>query len=49
MGADVPDAEIEAILSGLGFAPARSDVARVAPQNRPRPPGNAVARPGAEM
>jgi phenylalanyl-tRNA synthetase beta chain len=25
MGADVPDAEIEAILSGLGFAPARSD------------------------
>jgi phenylalanyl-tRNA synthetase beta chain len=28
MGADVPDAEIEAILSGLGFAPARSDAAR---------------------
>ncbi len=25
MGADVPDAEIEAILSGLGFAPVRSD------------------------
>ena len=25
MGADVPDAEIEAILTGLGFAPARSD------------------------
>jgi phenylalanyl-tRNA synthetase beta chain len=25
MGADVPDAEIEAILAGLGFAPARSD------------------------
>ena len=28
MGADVPDAEIEAILSALGFAPARSDAAR---------------------
>jgi phenylalanyl-tRNA synthetase beta chain len=28
MGADVPDAEIEAILNGLGFAPARSDAAR---------------------
>jgi phenylalanyl-tRNA synthetase beta chain len=28
MGADVPDAEIEAILSGLGFSPARSDAAR---------------------
>jgi phenylalanyl-tRNA synthetase beta chain len=28
MGADVPDAEIEAILNGLGFAPARSDSAR---------------------
>jgi len=28
MGADVPDAEIEAILSGLGFAPARSDAPR---------------------
>jgi phenylalanyl-tRNA synthetase beta chain len=28
MGADVPDAEIEAILPGLGFAPARSDAAR---------------------
>jgi phenylalanyl-tRNA synthetase beta chain len=28
MGADVPDAEIEAILAGLGFAPARSDAAR---------------------
>jgi phenylalanyl-tRNA synthetase beta chain len=28
MGADVPDAEIEAILAGLGFAPARSDEAR---------------------
>jgi len=28
MGADVPDAEIEAILTGLGFAPARSDAAR---------------------
>lgn len=27
MGADVPDMEIEAILSGLGFAPVRSDVA----------------------
>ncbi|HEX4643814.1 MAG TPA: phenylalanine--tRNA ligase subunit beta, partial [Candidatus Acidoferrales bacterium] len=27
MGADVPDAEIEAILSSLGFAPMRSDVA----------------------
>jgi phenylalanyl-tRNA synthetase beta chain len=27
MGADVTDAEIEAILFGLGFAPARSDVA----------------------
>jgi phenylalanyl-tRNA synthetase beta chain len=27
MGADVPDAEIEAILSGLGFAPARADAA----------------------
>ncbi len=25
MGADVPDAEIETILAGLGFAPARSD------------------------
>jgi phenylalanyl-tRNA synthetase beta chain len=25
MGADVPDAELEAILSGLGFAPVRSD------------------------
>jgi phenylalanyl-tRNA synthetase beta chain len=25
MGADVPDTEIEAILAGLGFAPARSD------------------------
>ncbi|HET6144918.1 MAG TPA: phenylalanine--tRNA ligase subunit beta [Candidatus Acidoferrales bacterium] len=25
MGADVPDAEIEAILAGLGFAPVRSD------------------------
>ena len=28
MGADVPDAEIEAILTGLGFAPARSDAAQ---------------------
>src|SRR6202163_623692 len=28
MGADVPDSEIEAILTGLGFAPARSDKAR---------------------
>jgi phenylalanyl-tRNA synthetase beta chain len=28
MGADVPDAEIEAILAGLGFAPARSGAAR---------------------
>jgi phenylalanyl-tRNA synthetase beta chain len=28
MGADVPDAEIEAILAGLGFAPARSDAGR---------------------
>src|ERR1700722_15662436 len=28
MGADVPDAQIEAILLGLGFAPARSDGAR---------------------
>jgi phenylalanyl-tRNA synthetase beta chain len=28
MGADVPDAQIEAILAGLGFAPARSDAAR---------------------
>jgi phenylalanyl-tRNA synthetase beta chain len=28
MGADVPDAEIEAILSGLGFAPERSDAPR---------------------
>jgi phenylalanyl-tRNA synthetase beta chain len=28
MGADVPDAEIEAILSALGFSPARSDTAR---------------------
>jgi phenylalanyl-tRNA synthetase beta chain len=28
MGADVPDAKIEAILAGLGFAPARSDDAR---------------------
>ena len=28
MGADVPDAEIEATLNGLGFAPARSDAAR---------------------
>jgi len=28
IGADVPDAEIEAILSGLGFAPARSDASR---------------------
>jgi phenylalanyl-tRNA synthetase beta chain len=28
MGADVPDAEIEAILAGLGFAPVRSDAAR---------------------
>src|ERR1700675_332958 len=28
MGADVPDAEIEAILAGLGFAPARSDATR---------------------
>jgi phenylalanyl-tRNA synthetase beta chain len=28
MGADVPDAEIEAILAGLGFGPARSDAAR---------------------
>jgi phenylalanyl-tRNA synthetase beta chain len=28
MGADVPDAEIETILAGLGFAPARSDAAR---------------------
>src|SRR4029077_9750299 len=27
MGADVPDAEIEAILAGLGFAPVRSDAA----------------------
>ena len=30
MGADVPDAEIEAILAGLGFAPMRSDAARSA-------------------
>jgi phenylalanyl-tRNA synthetase beta chain len=28
MGADVPDAQIEAILAELGFAPARSDAAR---------------------
>ena len=28
MGADVSDAEIEAILAGLGFAPARSDAAQ---------------------
>jgi phenylalanyl-tRNA synthetase beta chain len=28
MGADVPDAQIETILAGLGFAPARSDAAR---------------------
>jgi phenylalanyl-tRNA synthetase beta chain len=28
MGADVPDAEIEAILAGLGFSPVRSDEAR---------------------
>src|SRR5580692_852070 len=28
MGADVPDGEIEAILSGLGFTPLRSDAAR---------------------
>jgi phenylalanyl-tRNA synthetase beta chain len=28
MGADVPDPEIEAILAGLGFSPARSDAAR---------------------
>jgi phenylalanyl-tRNA synthetase beta chain len=28
MGADVPDAEIEAILAGLGFAPTRSGAAR---------------------
>jgi phenylalanyl-tRNA synthetase beta chain len=28
MGADVPDAEIQTILAGLGFAPARSDAAR---------------------
>ncbi len=28
MGADVPDADIEAILTGLGFDPARSDAAR---------------------
>jgi phenylalanyl-tRNA synthetase beta chain len=28
MGADVPDAEIEAILAGLGFAPTRSEDAR---------------------
>ena len=28
MGADVTDAEIESILTGLGFAPARSDAAR---------------------
>jgi phenylalanyl-tRNA synthetase beta chain len=28
MGADVPDADIEAILSALGFAPARVDAAR---------------------
>src|SRR6202035_4500713 len=28
MGADVPDAEIEALLAGLGFAPTRSDAGR---------------------
>jgi phenylalanyl-tRNA synthetase beta chain len=28
MGADVPDAQIESILAGLGFAPVRSDAAR---------------------
>jgi phenylalanyl-tRNA synthetase beta chain len=28
MGADVPDSQIEAILTGLGFAPERSDAAR---------------------
>jgi phenylalanyl-tRNA synthetase beta chain len=28
MGADVPDAQIEAILNGLGFAPVRSDIAQ---------------------
>src|SRR3984885_4092202 len=28
MGADVPDAEIEAILTGLGFSPTRTDSAR---------------------
>jgi phenylalanyl-tRNA synthetase beta chain len=31
MGADVPDTEIEAILAGLGFSPARSDAARGTP------------------
>jgi phenylalanyl-tRNA synthetase beta chain len=33
MGADVPDAQIEKILSGLGFAPARSDETRNVPQS----------------
>ena len=31
MGADVPDTEIETILAGLGFQPARSDAARGSP------------------
>jgi phenylalanyl-tRNA synthetase beta chain len=33
MGADVPDAQIEKILSGLGFTPVRSDETRNAPQS----------------
>jgi phenylalanyl-tRNA synthetase beta chain len=35
MGADVPDAEIEAILAGLGFSPVRSDAATRASAGSP--------------
>jgi phenylalanyl-tRNA synthetase beta chain len=34
MGADVPDAEIETILAGLGFAPTRSDAAQRIAESR---------------
>ena len=46
MGADVPDAEIETILAGLGFEPVRSDAQRGV-AGSPEPRGSAGGHPGA--
>ena len=46
MGADVPDADIEAILSALGFAPVRMDAAH-ADADSPQRLGRAAGRRGA--